>query len=872
MARRRFSRLISGAAVGGLTAALLVVGAPPTSATPGSTTVVSLDAAGVPIATGAFNPAISGDGNVVVFQAGGALLARNRSAGTTERVDVLPPIGTGEFNGNFDINGDGRYVVFDAVWYDGDHCTAPSPERVGGEDAAARFSDSFTCTAVFRRDLQTDTTILVSTSDDESTRGDGASQLPTVSADGNRIAFDSTATDLTAQAANALGSVYLRDVSAGTTELVSVNINEEPANDYSQASRISANGQAVLFGSAGTNFFPPGEIDEQVKMWVRRLDAGDTWPLHYRLVGWVPAALNADGTRAVVSTTQPLVLDPSGEPWEDTDHDIFVFDVEGGDIEVAGGDVGQTNSASALQLSDDGRYAAALVSLGPADREVRVFDTVEDTWSRESVRSDDSIVFAELAFPRKLMSSDGRFITFASNTEDVTPDDVDGVHDVFVHDRATPTQDASGTGSASTDSGAGPTLGDPLVVSVSGSPGEVAINEMSPQQFTGPVSIGYSLLGQPVEITADPPTPPAFLTFTFDIDVTAVPSGGDPSDADVLRNGVALTDCSSASDPGPCVASRSVLPSGDWRLVAHSPQASTWAVATPIGDGPAPPDTTDPTVDLRTPADGATYAQGESVIVDYDCADTGGAGLLSCVGDQADGAALDTSTPGPHTFSVTATDNAGNDTTATVTYTVQGAPTDTTDPTITITNPVDGASYPLGSTVLASYSCADSGGSGLVSCVGSSADGAPLPTGSLGSRTFTVTATDGAGNSATTTVAYRIVWPLTAFIGPVDNPPVVNTVKAGKIVPVRFSLGGNRGSSVFATGYPQVTTMTCPGSAPTDEIESTLSGKPPTLSYSRGTYTYAFRTSKSWVSRTTCRVLTVRWADGQERTAIFKLR
>ena len=131
------------------------------------------------------------------------------------------PWAHGEFNGNFDVNADGRYVVFDAVWYDGEHCTAPSPERMAGRMGvkgdegvvAAAFSDSFLCTAVFRRDLQCDTTVLVSTSDDEGTRGDGASQLPTVSADGNRVAFDSTATDLTTQAGHPEGSVYVRDVS-----------------------------------------------------------------------------------------------------------------------------------------------------------------------------------------------------------------------------------------------------------------------------------------------------------------------------------------------------------------------------------------------------------------------------------------------------------------------------------------------------------------------------------------------------------------------------------------------------------------------------------------------------------------------------------
>ena len=203
----------------------------------------------------------------------------------------------------------------------------------------------------------------------------------------------------------------------------------------------------------------------------------------------------------------------------------------------------------------------------------------------------------------------------------------------------------SGTGFASTDSGSGrhprgPDGGGRERVTRR----DARSTSWSPQEFIGPSTTGYSLLGQPVEVTAVSPTPPDFLTFSFEIDASAVPTGTDPLDVDVLREGVALSECTSASDPGPCVATRSVLPSGDWRFVAHSPQASAWAVATPIGDGPPPPDTTNPTVELRTPGGGAVVRTRTSRSrVDYDCADAGGAGLLSCVGDQADGASLDTS-------------------------------------------------------------------------------------------------------------------------------------------------------------------------------------------------------------------------------------
>ncbi|MEA2332319.1 MAG: hypothetical protein QOH58_2457 [Thermoleophilaceae bacterium] len=85
----------------------------------------------------------------------------------------------------------------------------------------------------------------------------------------------------------------------------------------------------------------------------------------------------------------------------------------------------------------------------------------------------------------------------------------------------------------------------------------------------------------------------------------------------------------------------------------------------------AAPDTTAPTVDLRSPLDGATVALGAAVEVDYSCADeAGGSGLASCVGTPADGSLLDTSQHGPVSATVTAVDNAGNQTVVTHTVNV----------------------------------------------------------------------------------------------------------------------------------------------------------------------------------------------------------
>ena len=88
-----------------------------------------------------------------------------------------------------------------------------------------------------------------------------------------------------------------------------------------------------------------------------------------------------------------------------------------------------------------------------------------------------------------------------------------------------------------------------------------------------------------------------------------------------------------------------------------------------------PPDTSPPAVTITTPPVDAIYAQGEIVAADYACADeAGGSGLASCIGSAALGAPIDTATPGEWTFTVTATDRAGNAAVVPRRYQVLAAP------------------------------------------------------------------------------------------------------------------------------------------------------------------------------------------------------
>lgn len=87
---------------------------------------------------------------------------------------------------------------------------------------------------------------------------------------------------------------------------------------------------------------------------------------------------------------------------------------------------------------------------------------------------------------------------------------------------------------------------------------------------------------------------------------------------------------------------------------------------------PPPPDVTPPSITVSAPPQGAVYAKNQVVGASYSCSDeAGGSGLATCTAPVASGGALDTSTAGEHTFTVTASDNAGNTAFVTHTYTVK---------------------------------------------------------------------------------------------------------------------------------------------------------------------------------------------------------
>jgi hypothetical protein len=238
-------------------------------------------------------------------------------------------------------------------------------------------------------------------------------------------------------------------------------------------------------------------------------------------------------------------------------------------------------------------------------------------------------------------------------------------------------------------------------------------------------------------------------------------------------------------------------------------------------------------------------------------------------------------------------------------------PQDTTPPAITIATPPDGATYAAGQVVNADYSCSDAGvafmtalaggsalegflvrladhGSNLErpTCAGPVPAGTPITT-SPGPHTFTVTAgdlaytvadTNGDGvnelvsspNASTATAHYTVVYPFTGFKAPVANPPDVNPVKAGQAVPIKFSLGGDRGLRILTPPAPTSRPIACPSGPAGDPVLAFPAGNSGRqYDAASDTYTWVWKTDPTWKG---CRTLTVALDDGTTREALFAFK
>lgn len=114
-------------------------------------------------------------------------------------------------------------------------------------------------------------------------------------------------------------------------------------------------------------------------------------------------------------------------------------------------------------------------------------------------------------------------------------------------------------------------------------------------------------------------------------------------------------------------------------------------------------------------------------------------------------------------------------------------------------------------------------------------------------------------------------WRFTGFARPVDPAPTVNTVQAGRTVPLTWRLTDPDGVPVTDLTSVQVrfATRACDSSAPLDEIEQTASGASGLQNLGDGYYQFNWKTPRT---PGTCGELRLDVGQGVVRTALFRLR
>ena len=221
---------------------------------------------------------------------------------------------------------------------------------------------------------------------------------------------------------------------------------------------------------------------------------------------------------------------------------------------------------------------------------------------------------------------------------------------------------------------------------------------------------------------------------------------------------------------------------------------------------------------------------------------------------------LDMNTPGNYTITYTATDGV-----STVTATRAVEVVDTTPPVITL----NGAN-PMIVDLRSVFT--DPGATALDACAGSkpvTSSGA-VDTNTTGIYQITYTATDGT-NTATTVRKVIVPYVFTGFFPPIGNPPELNVVNAGRAIPVKFSLGGDKGLDIFELGFPAVVLLDC-GSNQGSEVQETVTAGESTLNYDPAAdqYIYVWKTDRAWEG--TCRRLVIKLNDETVHIANFKFR
>ena len=178
-----------------------------------------------------------------------------------------------------------------------------SGRYVAFESRAANLSDTDNngVVNIFVRDIETGTTTLVSRK--AWLGANDSSANPAISADGRFVAFESDADNLSDDDDNSVRNVFIHDTSAGTTELVSrgTGVGGAAGDADSGKPAVSGGGEVVAFESMATNL--SADDDDAVKDIFTRNIADGTTALVSRVNGSTGPGGTGNSFDPSISTT-----------------------------------------------------------------------------------------------------------------------------------------------------------------------------------------------------------------------------------------------------------------------------------------------------------------------------------------------------------------------------------------------------------------------------------------------------------------------------------------------------------------------------------------------------------------------------------------
>jgi|GEM_PF-411240 len=337
--------------------------------------------------------------------------------------------GTGAANGYSDsprISADGRYVAF------GSYANNLSPA-----DNNTRFD-------IYRRNLALATNELVSANGLGQAGNSSCGSDIFISGDGRYVAFESYDTDLTPGASGSYQEIFLRDMTAGTNQLVSVNSSNQAANAYCILYGMSRDGRYLLFGSYANNL-TANDTNNQSNLFVRDVVAGTTTLVTVNLGGTAPAngsfvnaSLSSNG-RYVIFNSASTDLVAAGKVAGVTD--VFVRDLLVGTTTLLsttlGGVTGGNGNGTDLAISPNG--VAAFTSY--ATDLVQADDNFNgDVFARTPAESAPELVSQGIGVTGNAnatdqrITGDGTKVAFVSNAGNLVANDTNNSSDVFLYD------------------------------------------------------------------------------------------------------------------------------------------------------------------------------------------------------------------------------------------------------------------------------------------------------------------------------------------------------------------------------------------------------------------------------------------------------